>query len=69
MPADVLREYAQRFRSLRTDANRGHYPEQTRHRAPHKPLLLFSVMDLLAEGAVTENFFEPGPELVELFAL
>ncbi len=68
-PADALREYAQRFRNLRTDANRGHYPEQTRHRAPHKPLLLFSVMDLLAEGAATENFFEPGPELVELFAL
>ncbi len=65
----VLEQYADRFRRLRTDRSRAHYPASTRHGAPHKPLLLLCVMDLVAEGAVTENFFEPGADLVELFAL
>lgn len=64
-----LEYYADRFRRLRTDRSRVHYPASTRHRAPHKPLLLLSVLDLVAEGAVTGNFFEPGPDLVELFGL
>ena len=39
----------------------------TCHQAPHKPFVLLSVMDLVAEGALTENFIPPSMELVELF--
>lgn len=41
------------------------------HPAPgaHKPLLLLCALDLVAEEAVVENFFEPGADLVEPFAL
>ncbi|WP_459940954.1 HNH endonuclease [Deferrisoma palaeochoriense] len=65
----ALATYADRLRRLRTDRSRVHYPASARHRAPHKPLLLLCVLDLVAGGAVTENFFEPGPDLVELFGL
>jgi len=44
---------------LQTDRGRDRYPDITCHRAPHKPFLLLSVMDLIAEGRVTHNFIEP----------
>ena len=37
----------------------------TNHRAPHKPFLLLSIMDLIAQGQITENFIEPSYELIE----
>jgi predicted restriction endonuclease len=64
-----LGEYAPRLTNLRTDVNRNHYPNQPGHRAPHKPILLLSVMDLIAEGSVTANFIEFTPDLVEPFSL
>ena len=39
----------------------------TCHRAPHKPFLLLSVMDLIAQGVVTENFIESSFDLVDHF--
>ncbi len=62
-------EWARRLTELRTDVNRDHYPGQPGHRAPHKPVLLLSVMDLVAEGAVARNFVELTPDLVETFSL
>lgn len=38
----------------------------TRNRAPHKPLLLFAVMDLVARGVFTSRFITVTGELVEL---
>ena len=38
----------------------------TRNRAPHKPLLLLAVMDLVARGALTSRFISITGELVEL---
>ncbi len=38
---------------MRTDKNRRRYPALTDHRAPHKPFLLLSVMDLMAQGQLT----------------
>jgi putative restriction endonuclease len=43
------------FAHLRTDRSRDQHPEITYHRAPHKPFLLLSVMDLIAQGWITEN--------------
>lgn len=62
-----LEKYVQIFGKLRTDRGRDRYPEITNHRAPHKPSLLLSVMDLIAQGRITENFIEPSYELVGTF--
>jgi putative restriction endonuclease len=63
----VLEQYLQRFATLRTDRGRDRYPAITYHRAPHKPFLLLSVMDLIAQGRITENLVEPSYELVDTF--
>ena len=61
----MLARYLEKFKRLRTDAGHHRYPAATRHRAPHKPFLLLSVMDLIAQGQITNNFIEPSFELVE----
>lgn len=63
----MLEQYLQMFAKLRTDKGRDRYPEITYHRAPHKPFLLLSVMDLLAQGRITQNLIEPSYELVDTF--
>ena len=55
----MLEKYIKIFAKLRTDKGRDRYPEVTLHRAPHKPFLLLSIMDLIAQGQITENFIEP----------
>ena len=63
----MLDKYLQMFGNLRTDRGRDRYPEITCHRAPHKPFLLLSVMDLIAQGRITQNLIEPSYELVDMF--
>ena len=65
----MIETYLKIFSSLRTDRGRNRYPAFTFHRAPHKPFLLLSVMDLIASGLITENFVEPSFELVDTFNL
>jgi putative restriction endonuclease len=65
----MIETYLQRFANLRTDKNRNRYPAFTFHRAPHKPFLLLSVMDLISSGLIAENFVEPSFELVDTFNL
>ena len=65
----MIETYLHRFANLRTDKARNRYSALTLHRAPHKPFLLLSVMDLIAQGAIAENFIEPSYELVEIFNL
>jgi putative restriction endonuclease len=65
----MLEDYLRKFARLRTDSGRNRYPATTCHRAPHKPLLLLSVMDHIAEGVITENFIRPSLDLVETFNL
>ena len=67
MNAD-LAHYVERFSKLRTDSGKDKYPERTQHKAPHKPLLLLSVLDLAAQGSLTTNFIPVSPELGDLFA-
>lgn len=70
---DVLRQmisdYQERFAKLRSDTSRSRWPANTCYRAPHKPLLLLSVMDLVAEGKISTNLIEITPDLGELFTL
>lgn len=42
-----------------------HVSSHTNHRTPHKPFLLLSVMDMISQGQVIENFIEPSFELVD----
>ena len=63
----MIEEYLKKFANLRTDKGRDRYPAYTHNRAPHKPFLLLSIMDLIAQGQITENFIEPSLELVDTF--
>ena len=63
----MLEKYLKIFANLRTDKNKNKYPAMTRHRAPHKPILLLSVMDLIEQGVIAQNFIEPSLDLVETF--
>ena len=59
--------YARRFARLRRDVNRARWSEVTLNGAPHKPLLLLSVLDPFERGPVTVNLIELTPDLGELF--
>jgi putative restriction endonuclease len=63
----MIEKYLEKFTNLRTDKGRDRYPPYTYHRAPHKPFLLLSVMDLISQAQITENFIEPSLELVDTF--
>ncbi|PTN31762.1 hypothetical protein [Desulfonatronum sp. SC1] len=43
--------------SLRTDKNRNRWTAGTNHRAPHKPFLLLSLLDLAAQGDIAQPFY------------
>jgi putative restriction endonuclease len=59
--------YLKKFSHLRTDRTGG-WTAATQGQAPHKPILLLSVLDLFAQGRITNNLIEITPELGELFA-
>jgi len=46
-------------RKLRIDKGARPVPEITYHRAPHEPFLLLPIIDLIAQGRITENLIEP----------
>ncbi|MBN2148000.1 MAG: hypothetical protein JW726_11455 [Anaerolineales bacterium] len=63
----TLAPYIHKFSHLRTDRTGG-WTAATQGQAPHKPILLLSVLDLFAQGRITNNLIEITPELGELFA-
>lgn len=65
---DRLAYYISAIRRLRTDSGRSKYSEITLYRAPHKPLLILSVLDLAAQGILSSNLITFGAELGELFS-
>lgn len=64
-----LYSYVKAFQTLNTDRSSSRWDATTRHRAPHKPILLLSVIDRIAEGSIVNNFIELTPNLGELFNL
>ena len=60
--------YIKLFAELRTDKNKKRWSAATIWRAPHKPLLLLSIIDLIAQGTITRNFIEATFDLAETFA-
>ena len=67
MAQDVLQRYIKAFSKLRTDKTGG-WTQKTNFRAPHKPILLLSVLDLFAQGSIKSNLIELTPDLGDLFA-
>ena len=62
-----LAQYLTRFSSLRTYKDRKKWLALTSYQAPHKPFLLLSIMDLIAQGSITKNFIEPSFDLLDAF--
>jgi len=58
-------KYLKKFSSLNTGKSRHRWSAATCHRAPHKPFLLLSIMDLIAQGQIVDNFIGPSFELVD----
>ena len=65
LPPMPLPHYCALFSRL-TRAPGPMWGAETRNRAPHKPLLLLAVMDLVARGAITSPHISILGELVEL---
>lgn len=63
-----LEDYKLAFAKLRSDG-KPYWPAATLYHAPHKPFLLLSVMDLIANNRVRSNFFELDAELMDTFDL
>ncbi|MGB5990737.1 MAG: hypothetical protein WBG61_00305 [Desulfobacterales bacterium] len=63
----MLDQYLKSFSRLRTDKNRKHWSALTTYQAPHKSFLLLSIMDLITQGSITQNFIGPSFELVDTF--
>ncbi|PEN06960.1 HNH endonuclease [Longimonas halophila] len=59
--------YVSKIQNLRRDKNRDRYPSATRYGAPHKPILLLSVLDLIEEGQLPKNHIRLTPDLHDLF--
>ena len=57
------------FSKLRKDMNRNTWTEARNYRSPYKPLLLLSVMDLIAYGSVTKNYIQSSFDLIETLLL
>ncbi len=65
----MLETYIAKFAKLRSDQSPARWGALTKHRAPHKPLLLLAVLDLYAESRAQANFIEASLGLSELFTL
>jgi putative restriction endonuclease len=61
----MLDQHLKKISRLRTDKNRKRWSALTTHQAPHKPFLLLSIMDLIAQGMIIRNFIEPSFDLVD----
>jgi putative restriction endonuclease len=68
MPARGSIEYYTRlFANLRTDRNADTWPDHLRNRAPQKPILLLSVLDLFELNKFDANLIEIIEDLLDLF--
>ena len=65
----MLTHYLKTFSTLRSDTSRNRWTAASKFRAPHKPLLLLAVIDLIAQGIIKTNFIEFTPDLGELFTI
>lgn len=65
----MLDQYKVAFTKLRSDAVPSRWTSATNHRAPHKPLLLLTIMDLIEQGNIRTNFIAFDAVLLDTFEL
>ncbi|MBP1466856.1 HNH endonuclease [Candidatus Chloroploca sp. M-50] len=65
----MLDRYKIAFARLKIDRVPERWSEATNKGAPHKAFLLLAIMDLIAQGEITENFIELKSDLLETFDL
>lgn len=63
----MLDAYCVRFAHLHTNRGPSHWSALTCYQAPHKPLLLLAVLDLVASGDLSPDFLTLTPQLIETF--
>ena len=63
-----LEHYCNQFTHLKRAPN-SVFPELTKRKAPHKPLLLLAIMDMVKRGLITSKFIGITGELTELTLL
>ncbi len=64
---DMLEYYMNKFRKLNRDRSNKKWTALTAYGAPHKPFLLLSIIDLIAQNEITSNLIEPSFDLAETF--
>ncbi len=64
---DKLEYYINKFSKLHPDKNRHTWTKSTSNCAPHKMLLLLSVIELIELGLCETDFIEISPELLDTF--
>src|SRR5215210_519770 len=68
MPArESIENYILLFANLRTDKSASRWPDRIRNRAPQKPILLLSVLDLFELNKIDSNFIEITEDLLDLY--
>lgn len=65
----MIDTYLKAFAQLKSDRSPKRWSSLTSFRAPHKPLLLLAVIDLISQGATKSNVVEITPDLGETFTL
>jgi len=63
----MIDRFLKGFAGLHSNKNCSRWTAATKYRAPHKPLLLLSVIDLISQGLIKRNFIELDSDLCELF--
>ncbi len=62
-----MESYIRRFANLNTDKSASRWPDHVSNRAPQKPILLLSVLDLFELGEIDSNLIEISENLLDLF--
>lgn len=63
----MTKKYIEKIKRIRTDSSKSRWSKETLHKAPHKPFLLLSIIDIFNQGTVFGNFIEHSYELVDTF--
>jgi putative restriction endonuclease len=64
----TLDYYKSKFAKLRVDS-KPYWPDSTFNQAPYKPILLLSIMDLMAQQVIDANMISLNADLVDAFDL
>ncbi|GAC1406568.1 MAG: HNH endonuclease [Chloroflexota bacterium] len=63
-----VQSFVRVFSTLRQNANRNQHPTETLARAPNKPFLLLSTLELFTQGRIVDGKAPAGPEIGEIFS-